>query len=228
MFHSRPTIGYVAITSTHTCAVVDDFLAAPRELVAAAVARQGQFAMDPDNYYPGLELPLGTDVAHALEAFFNQHIRACLGARRTLHTSARLALATLPGNQLNALQRLCHRDALTLPAGEGVAASVAYLFDDPAMGGTSFYLPRQPDQDTAACLARAASGELPLAPGYMTASNDWFEQVATIPAKFNRAIFYDGTVFHAAQIARPDLLSPHAQSGRLTMNGFFRYRRTAA
>jgi Rps23 Pro-64 3,4-dihydroxylase Tpa1-like proline 4-hydroxylase len=66
-----------------------------------------------------------------------------------------------------------------------------------------------------------------IAPRYMTASNEWFEQVATVPAKFNRAIFYDGSVFHAAQIERPQLLTDDPATGRLTLNGFFRYRRNA-
>jgi hypothetical protein len=35
-------------------------------------------------------------------------------------------------------------------------------------------------------------------------------------------------VFHAAHIAQPELLSPDPQHGRLTLNGFFRYRRNAS
>ncbi|HEU4777259.1 MAG TPA: DUF6445 family protein [Telluria sp.] len=227
MFNPRPTIRTIPITGSHTCTVIDDFLLEPDKLVQFAVAQRAQFAMDADNYYPGPELGLGPFVAHALDQFFMLHVRRAFGARRTLHAMARLALATLPGAQLNGLQRLCHRDAITLPAGEGVAASVAYLFDAPEMGGTSFYLPRQSDQETADCLRRAADGTLTVEPSYLHQSNAWFEQVCTVPAKYNRAIFYEGTVFHAAQIARPELLSADPQRGRLTMNGFFRFRRNA-
>lgn len=228
MFNPRPTIRYIPITGSHTCVVIDDFLAEPHALVDFAVAQRARFAKDPDNYYPGPELELGPDAARALDEFFMQHVRRALGARRTLHAMARLAMATLPGDELNGLQRLCHRDAITLPADEGVAASVAYLFDAPELGGTSFYIPRQSAAETAACLRRAADGTLTVEPAYLNKSNAWFEQVGTIPARFNRAIFYDGTIFHAAQIEKPEFLSPDPRHGRLTMNGFFRYRRNAA
>ena len=228
MFNPRPTIRYIPITGQHTCTVIDDFLAEPHKLVQFAIAQRSRFAVDPDNYYPGPELDMGSDVARALDEFFMQHVRRALGARRILHTMTRLALATLTGAELHPLQRLCHRDAITLPPDEGVAASVAYLFDAPELGGTSFYVPKKSEAETAQCLQRAADGALAVAPAYLSQSNEWFEQACTVPAKFNRAIFYDGTVFHAAQIERSALLTPDPQHGRLTMNGFFRYRRTAA
>lgn len=228
MFNSRPSIRLVPVTAQHACVVVDDFLADPRALVAHAVAQRAQFANDPDNYYPGAELALGPQVAGALEEFFMLHVRKALGARRVLHTSARLALATLDGAALNGLQRICHRDAVTLPQGEGVAANVGYLFDAPEMGGTSFYVARRGQQEMVDYLRRVAEGSIVPPPGYMAGSNEWFEQVCTVPARFNRAIFYDGTIFHAAQIGRPDLLADDPQTGRLTMNGFFRVRKTAA
>lgn len=228
MFNPRPTVRYLAIDALHSCAVVDDFLLEPRKLVAYALARREQFAIDADNYYPGPELGLDQAFAFALDEFFMQHIRRSLGARRTVSVSGRLSMATLGVGQLTPLQRLCHRDAASFPAGEGVAASVAYLFDEPRLGGTSFYVPRQSLEETAQLLRDARDGTLEVAPSYMHASNTWFEQVCTVPAKFNRAIFYDGSVFHAAQIREPGMLSEHPAHGRLTMNGFFRYRKSAS
>jgi hypothetical protein len=228
MFNPRPTIRYVPIGGNHACAVIDDFLAEPHKLVAYAAEQRDRFAIDPDNFYPGPELGLGPEFAAALAQFFSLHIRQSLGARRVLHASARLAMATLPGSQLSGLQRLCHRDAMTLPAGEGVAASVAYLFDREELGGTSFYAPRKSLEETAGYLQRVAAGEPVPRPGYMNSSDNWFEQTCTVPARFNRAIFYDGTVFHAAQIDNPDLLASDFACARLTMNGFFRVRKSAA
>lgn len=228
MFNPRPTIRYLPLTASHTCAVIDDFLAEPHKLVDYAAAQREQFAMDPDNDYPGPELGLGPAVSAALAQYLTLHVRHALGMRRMLKASARLALATLPGPQLSGLQRLCHRDAMSLPAGEGVAASVAYLFEDRAMGGTSFYVPRKPEPETARYLQAVAANALTPDAGYLTESNDWFEQVCSVPARFNRAIFYEGTVFHAAQIERPDLLAADPAQGRLTMNGFFHYRRNAS
>ncbi|HEY0061004.1 MAG TPA: DUF6445 family protein [Telluria sp.] len=228
MFNPRPTIGYVPISPGHACAVVDDFLLDPHNLIEWAAAQRHRFAIDPDNYYPGPELGLGPAFAAALESFFMLHVRRALGARRILHTSARLAMATSPVAQLSPLQRLCHRDAVTLPASEGVAASVAYLFDAPDLGGTSFYAPTRSEPETADYLQRAADGGEPVQAAYLSQSNPWFEQLCTVPAKFNRAIFYDGTLFHAANITRADLLTDTPKTGRLTINGFFRYRKNAA
>lgn len=228
MFNPRPTIGYLAIDGRHTCAVVDDFLLEPHKLIAHAVAQREQFAIDADNYYPGPELGLGKEFAFALDEFFMQHVRRSLGARRTVSVSSRLSMATLGVEQLRPLQRLCHRDAAALPDGEGVAASVAYLFDEPRLGGTSFYVPKQSLEETARVLREAGDGGLDVAASYMNASNAWFEHVFTVPAAFNRAIFYDGSVFHAAQIDAPDMLSEDPARGRLTMNGFFKYRKSAS
>lgn len=228
MFNPRPTIGYHAIDARHTCAVVDDFLLEPQALVAHALAQRGQFATDPGNFYPGPELGLGREFAFALDEFFMQHIRRSLGARRTVSVSGRLSMATLALEQLSPLQRLCHRDAQAFLPGEGVAACVAYLFDQPALGGTSFYVARQSQEATAQLLRDARDGRLAVEEAYMHATNPWFEQVCTVPAKFNRAIFYDGEVFHAAQIEDAAVLSDDPARGRLTMNGFFRYRKNAA
>jgi hypothetical protein len=226
MFNPRPTIRYLPIDAHHSCAVVDDFLLDPRALVAQA--QREQFATEADNYYPGPEFRLGQSFAFALDEFFMQHIRRSLGARRTVSVSARLSLATLGSGQLAPLQRLCHRDATAFPPGEGLAASVAYLFDQPRMGGTSFYVPRQSLEETAQLLRDARDGAVAVEAAYMHGSNQWFEQVCTVPAKFNRAIFYNGEVFHAAQIEEPGLLSADPAVGRLTLNGFFRYRKNAS
>lgn len=228
MFNPRPSIRYVPISVQHVCVVVDDFLAEPRKLVEYALANREQFAIDPDNFYPGPELGLSKEFAFGLDEFFMQHVRRALGARRTISASGRLSMATLGVDELTPLQRLCHRDAAAFPDGEGVAASVAYLFDDEAMGGTSFYVPRKSLEETARVLREAAEGRLQVEVSYMNRSNEWFEQVCTVPARFNRAIFYDGSVFHAAQIERPALLRDDPACGRLTLNGFFRYRENAA
>ncbi|MES2319330.1 MAG: DUF6445 family protein [Pseudomonadota bacterium] len=228
MFNPRPAIRYHAITAQHSCAVIDDFLLDPHKLIAQAVTRRAEFGIDAGNFYPGPELGLGQGFAFALDEFFMQHVRRSLGARRTISVSSRLSMATLGVDQLSPLQRLCHRDAASFPAGEGVAASVAYLFDEPRLGGTSFYVPRQSLEETARLLREARDGLLALPPSYMNGSNEFFEQVCTVPATFNRAIFYDGSVFHAAQIDEPGLLSEDPLCGRLTMNGFFRYRKSAS
>ncbi|MDQ1816745.1 DUF6445 family protein [Massilia sp. CCM 9210] len=230
MFNPRPQVRFIAIAGQAPCVVVDDFLLDPRALVAQAVAAQARFAVDPDNYYPGPELDLGQETAFRLDEFFIQHVRRALGAQRTISVAARLALATLPPDRLHPLQRLCHRDCADLAPGVGAAAAVVYLFDDARMGGTSFYRPTQAPEDTARllCAAHAGSPADGGGAGYLTASNAHFEQIGTIAARFNRAIFYDGEIFHAAQIEAPALLHSDPARGRLTMNGFFRFRKRSA
>jgi hypothetical protein len=147
---------------------------------------------------------------------------------------------TRPPALLAPAQRLCHRDTMVgrrrvSPDGEGIGASVLYLFQDSALGGTSFYTPRQGPQETAALLEQALT--LPDAafdtllgtpPGYLVDSNTYFDRVCTIAAAYNRAIFYDGAIFHSAQIDAPERLSQDPASGRLTLNGFFLFRKNAA
>lgn len=232
MFNPRPTIRHIAIPGHAPCVVVDDVLLAPERLVDWACERRDAFAIDPANYYPGPELGLPQQTAFLLDEFFMQHVRRSLGARRTVSVSARLSLATLAPAALHPLQRLCHRDAQDLPPDQGSAAAVLYLFDAPRMGGTSFYTPTRSLADTAALLRSAAamdgaafSALTGAEPGYLAASNGWFEQVCSVPAAFNRAIFYDGEIFHAAQIGEPGLLDADPARGRLTMNGFIRHRK---
>jgi hypothetical protein len=230
VFNPRPTVRYVPIAGHAPCVVVDDFLLDPRALVAQAIAAQADFAVDPANYYPGPELDLGRETALRLDEFFIQHVRRALGAQRTISVAARLALATLPAADLHPLQRLCHRDCTGLAPGVGAAAAVVYLFEDARLGGTSFYRPTQGLEHTARVLREAHAGIASdaHAPGYLTASNADFEQLCTVPAQFNRAIFYDGEIFHAAQIDNPALLDADPARGRLTMNGFFRFRKRSA
>ena len=71
---------------------------------------------------------------------------------------------TLAGNyvsdQVLPAQRLPHRDSDGLPAGEGMAAMVLYLFKDERYGGTSFFKPRVPMQEIAALLQELKRQEL--------------------------------------------------------------------
>jgi hypothetical protein len=230
VFNPRPVVRYVAIPGHAPCVVIDDFLLDARALVGQAAAAQACFAVDPANFYPGPELDLGRETALRLDDFFIQHVRRALGAQRTISVAARLALATLAPAELHPLQRLCHRDCANLAPGVGAAAAVVYLFDDPALGGTSFYRPVHGPEHTARVLREAHAGVASEshAASYLTAANADFEQICTIPAQMNRAIFYDGEIFHAAQIDNPALLHPDPGRGRLTMNGFFRFRKRSA
>lgn len=213
---------------------MDDVLLHPEHLRQLAADNRGRFAAAPHNAYPGLEWAMDEAVAGPLADFFTQHIRGQLDGRRTLHMHCRLSLATLQPAQLRPLQQLCHRDRLGTSAGEGVAACVLYLFDRPALGGTSFYRPRRALEDIEAdfrrwngMAAEAFTQELGARPAYLTSSNAHFELVCTVPAAYNRAVFYDGSQFHSSHITQPEGLSADPALGRLTLNGFFITRQAA-
>ncbi|MES2016240.1 MAG: DUF6445 family protein [Pseudomonadota bacterium] len=234
MFNPAPRIELLAIAGHRPCVVIDDFLLDPEAMCEAVVRNQDGFAMAPFNAYPGAELPVPDSLSAQLDEFFMQHVRQLLGARRTLSMHSRLAMVTLAPHQLQPLQRVCHRDRLGVSAEQCVAASVLYLFKDAALGGTSFYAPRQPLAQTERLIAQwngmeqgAMTAALGAEPGYLTASNAYFELLATVPAKFNRAIFYDGSMFHSSHITQPELLSADPARGRLTLNGFFVCRKAA-
>jgi hypothetical protein len=113
-------------------------------------------------------------------------------------------------------------------------ASVLYLFRDPALGGTSFYVPRQPMEDTERLVrdshlldAREFGARYGLQAGYMDGGNAFFECVARVPAAWNRMILYDAGFFHSGDIGRPDRLAADPAAGRLTANGFFNCSRQA-
>ncbi len=232
MFNPRPRIQRVPIAGAgqgqDAAWVIDDVLLEPQRLRQQAIDHRHRFEAAAYNAYPGLEWQMGGEVSSPLSEFFMLHVRGLLGARRTLSMYSRLSLATLQPVQLRPLQRLCHRDRFGTTAGQGVAACVIYLFDAPALGGTSFYRPRKPLPEIDADIRRwntlsdeAFTREIDVAPAYLCASNAHFELVRTIPAAWNRAVFYDGGQFHSSHITEPSLLSADPSTGRLTLNGFF-------
>ena len=62
---------------------------------------------------------------------------------------------------------------------------------------------------------------------YITESSDHFELIRTIPARWNRVIFYDSGIFHSGHITNPELLKADPAAGRLTLNGFFTCQKAA-
>lgn len=235
LFNPRPRLQRLSVGGVHDAWVVDDVLLEPEALRQRAIEGRAHFKAAAHNAYPGLEWRQGADIDGPLAEFFMLHLRQHLGARRTLSMYSRLSLATLQPAQLRPLQRLCHRDRFGVEAGQTVAACTLYLFDQPALGGTSFYLPRRPIDDINADIRRwaamdsaAFTAETGAPPAYLTGSNAHFELAAVVPAAYNRAVFYDGGHFHSSHISAPEALSDDPATGRLTLNGFFICRRAAA
>lgn len=228
MFNPNPRIERRPIGPRHDCYVIDDALLEPERWVEFAVEQRGRFAELRRNAYPGPELALPDEATAQLGEFFDRHLRRALGARRTLRRMGRLSLATHAPETLHPWQCFCHVDHMRVPPEQLVAASVLYLFRDPALGGTGFYMPRRPPDDIARLVQAAAEwpserfhAETGIVRGYMSESNAWFQKVLAVEPRWNRMIVYPGTVMHSGDITAPSLLSEDPRHGRLTINGFF-------
>jgi hypothetical protein len=231
VFNPHPRIERVPLPGEQSCFIVDDALLDPERLVAFAAQQREAFRPADFNAYPGFLLPT-PQVSTVLNEFFVQHMRRLFDARRVIRMHSRLALVTVPPRLLSARQALCHRDSVGLDPHHSIQASVLYLFRDTGMGGTSFYQAAVPEREVALLFHDASTlpGEAfaqkyALEPGYMVNSNRYFTKVASVPARWNRLIFYDGSVLHSGDIAAPGKLSADPAVGRLTLNGFFTCRR---
>ncbi len=234
LFNPRPTVRQIALGDGRACFVVDDALVNPEALVQFAQEHRNEFRLAPFNAYPGVELPMPVEFSARLDEFFMRHLRGLLNGRRTLRMNSRLSMVTLAPGELQARQWICHRDSQDVPPDQCIAASVLYLFKDSALGGTSFYAPRQSAFDIdllvhdASTLANDAFAEkYAISPGYFSGGNDYFACVGSVPAQWNRMIFYDGSLFHSGDILAPERMCADPLAGRLTLNGFFTCSRKA-
>jgi hypothetical protein len=140
-----------------------------------------------------------------------------------------LSIVTVPPDKLSCFQRICHTDPESQP-GRAPCAALIYLFDDEALGGTSFYRWKDYESVREAEAIGRHSSDRALAylqakfptfrepPCYMTGSNEIAELLCTIQPRFNRLLFYSGDVPHSGSITAPELLTTNVRKGRLTMN----------
>jgi hypothetical protein len=222
----------VQLSNGATVYVVDDFAQDPDALVALAQTQAGQFQQAPGHPYPGPLLGLTDGVAGPLGAFFDQHLRPRLGVGPDLGMFGRFSRVTQDASTLDPRQRICHRDDSAIEPGEVISASVHYLFKDEQLGGTVFFRSLMSDIETRQFMrdsntldGSAFGDKYGIPPGYMTESNRYFEVIGRVPAKWNRAIFYSGSIFHTGDINWPAAKAGYqAAPGRLTINAFFKSR----
>ncbi|MCH9005844.1 MAG: hypothetical protein IH838_11205 [Proteobacteria bacterium] len=220
------------ISEDQYCVIVDDFLQDPHELVDFAVSQASEFSMPERGNYPGPLFRVDGDAMTVIYQFIRSKMTKqfpFLRGKMSLWTF--LSMATMRPDKLSHRQRICHTDPTSAPDRTCYAALV-YLFDNEGLGGTGFYRYREPE------LVRKAKTIEREDPGkaraflqehfptyreparYMTESNEIAELLCTIPARFNRLIFYSGNVPHSAAITAPELLSTDIRKGRLTLNVF--------
>jgi hypothetical protein len=234
-FNPHPKIERVELANGEFCHIIDDALLDPAAFVAWAAAHDEEFRRVDFNAYPGTYLMMPAPIEKALENFFVTHMRRFFDARRLLKMHCRLSMVTLPPQALRPYQWLCHTDRSGLDATQSIQASVLYLFKEADLGGTSFYAPARPAAeiaqlftDTTELSNEAFTARYGIRPGYINDSNEYFTRVGGVPARWNRLIFYDGSLLHSGDIPDPSRLSSDPTRGRLTFNGFFVSRRHAA
>ena len=234
MFNPRARLNLVRLGDRQRCLVVDDAMADPASLVHFAGERRAEFQPIEGNAYPGVCRAAPEAVSRALADFFAGTVRRHFDARRIVRMHCRLSLVTQLPATLQPGQWLCHRDGESIAVEQSIQASVLYLFHDERLGGTSFYEPARSAAETAALFAdskRMDAAEFTarygLQPGYIQHTNGYFRCLGSIPARWNRMIFYDGSMLHSGDIDSSTAPSSDPLAGRLTLNGFFTSKRNA-
>ena len=229
--NTNASIRREAISEDKYCVVVDDFLQDPQALVEFAAQQSGNFSV-PESKYPGLLCRINnnvmTDVYRFIRFKMTKHFPILRGGMKMWTV---FSIVTLQPDELTTFQRLCHTDPVAGP-GRMPYAALLYLFENEELGGTGFYRWREPelvmkatafereDSDKARAFLQEHFPTYREPARYMTESSEIAELVCTIPARFNRLIFYSGAVPHSAAITAPELLSNDIRAGRLTLNVF--------
>ena len=226
MFNPHAVLQVIDIDSQHKCLVLDDALIDPERWVQQAILQQENFSSLSDSNFPGIELKISNEVCTALMNFIRIPVKQYLNTRRILGGKGTLSIVTKRADQLKPYQWICHSDSVNIATGQNVISTALYLFKNPDLGGTNFFKPRKSKFATdlflqAANMMSAEDFERKYAikPAYLTESNDLFELLATVPAKWNRLIVYDGMQLHNENIQHPELMTDDPENGRLCMNG---------
>ncbi len=221
-----------AISEDHNCVVIDDFLRDPHEIVEFAADHAGEFSMPEQLGYPGPLFDVNEDAMSDIYRFIRSIMTKYFPfLRGGMNLWTYLSMVTMQPDELSNLQRICHSDPNPSPE-RTVYAGLVYLFENEDLGGTSFYRWRDPElvqkattidrEDPDKCLVFLQENfpTYRKPAHYMTESNEIAERLCTIPARFNRLIFYWGGVPHSGAITAPELLSTDFRQGRLTLNAF--------
>lgn len=223
MLNPRPEVHQVPIGQGQVCIVVDDALLAPERLPAFAEAYREDFQQAPAAGFPGLHLRMPEEFTALLHDVLRDHARRALGTRRVLRSASRLTLVTTPPSSMAPAHWLPRRQRAYAPDQCTVAAEL-FLFQDPAHGGTHFFLPRvspqqveQMEHDAEALPPEEFSQRHALSAGYPQASTASFTHAVTVPARWNRLLLHDGGAFRAPAITDPARLDADPRRGRLTL-----------
>lgn len=212
----------------HTLVFIDDFLEDPQALVEAASRARFEPCPGADEKrgYPGVRAPAPAAYSEQVTALLDPLIKVNFGVPEALavkKTPCAFSLTTVAPHALGPLQRVPHFDAST----PHYMAVLLYLCDD-RHGGTAFYRHRATGLQQITAETRDRYGDViydqvdhhPAPLRYFDDSDEHFELLGVMPARFNRLVVYRGSLLHSA-IVNPQRLSGDPRSGRLTVNTFY-------
>jgi hypothetical protein len=213
----------------HPLIVIDDFLTEPEGLSQQATCGEAFIASSTD-YYPGHRKPIRGAYSSLLSEVIRQDFSQAFNLSSRHQADVGLcsfSIATTKPQNLRPIQSLPHFDN----SDPYQLATVHYLC--PAkQGGTSFYRHRKtgfesinPErvQPYAGTLKSEVVAAQFKGQQYMAGDNDWFEQIFTVDAKYNRLILFQGYLLHSGNISQSMALTSNPEKGRLTANSFVRF-----
>lgn len=182
------------------------------------------------NYYPGVRRPITSEnsAAHAYVENLLQagtpFIRDVFGFEHFLMLEASFSMITVAPDRLSANQRVPHFD----DTDPNYLALLHYL--GPTSGtGTAFYRHRATGIEcVTAANIDALISVLKLEslswnrPGYITQSDEFFEQIGWIDSMPDRLAIYQGCLLHSGIVRPGQNLDADPVTGRLTANLFIR------
>ena len=181
------------------------------------------------NYYPGLRRIIGPSEGSAY-AYVEQlceaagpFIAGAFDIEGFTLTEASFSMVTTPPSELSPPQRAPHFDS---PDQKHYA--LLHYLRVPAGSGTAFYRQRSTGiervtDDNIARFVTTAEREAALLPqdsGYISGSDQYFEQVAAVEAIPDRLLIYQGSLLHSGIIPDGMSFSADPREGRLTANLF--------
>ena len=210
--------------------IIDDFLNNPSDILKYATQGLAFFSQE-DDFYPGIKKALAVDYANNVADFCNLQLlkkfKDITGKNLAVNVCD-LSITTTYPEDLLPIQCIPHFDT----ADSNQLAIVHYLFKSP-LGGTSFYrhrytgfesIDKQRFRSYTTTLEREATTVGFPKTQYINSDSVLFKRIASIEAKFNRAIFYHSNVLHSGDIQIYDDLSADPLTGRLTATNFFDLR----
>ena len=208
--------------------VIDNFIHDAQSLVDFCVANCEFTKVD--NFYPGLRMAAPKRYIHTINRYLAELLSNIFGLTqdRIVGGKALYSMVVTPPDQLGSAQCLPHIESYL----SGDLACVHYLCSK-EKGGTSLYRHRKTGyekitSETIDHYKQTVSDEGALAfekKSYMNGSNNYFEQIASVDAQFNRMVIYPSNILHSGNIPADFAFDPSPASGRLTLNSFIYCKR---